>query len=73
MFDQLTIGLIKGIDVLINDLVRLILSTGESVNKHLESGYSICCWDDQSDKTILIDPAAMQQKVRECRDRLCLE
>jgi hypothetical protein len=68
MFDQSTIGLLKGIDVLINDLVRLILSTGESVNKHLENVYSIC-WDDQSDKTTLIDPG-MQQKVRECRDRL---
>jgi hypothetical protein len=70
MFDQSTLALIKGIDGLIKDLVRLIVSTGESVNKHLESVYSIC-WDDQqqSDKTTLVDPV-QQQKVRECRDRL---
>ena len=68
MFSESTVELLKAIDAMIKQLSSMITATAQIISKTMESVYSVC-WDDQSDKTALIDPA-MQQKVRECRDRL---
>jgi hypothetical protein len=68
MFDESTIELMKAIDAMIKQLTAMISATSQIIAKTMESVYSVC-WDDQSDKAAFIDPE-MQQKVRECRDKL---
>ena len=63
--------LMKGINALIKRLERLIESTASVVGKSLENVFSIC-WDDQSDKTTLIDPQ-MQKLIQDCRNALLPE
>ena len=68
MFDESGVELLKGIDGMVTRLVTLISESSQTISKHLEDVYSIC-WDDQSEKSRMIDPV-MKQKVRACRDGL---
>mmetsp|Transcript_8989 Transcript_8989/g.17921 ORF Transcript_8989/g.17921 Transcript_8989/m.17921 type:complete len:1419 (-) Transcript_8989:154-4410(-) len=71
MFDSAMDKLMKGIKALINRLERLLESTATIVGKSLENVFSIC-WDDNSDKTTLIDPQ-MQKLIQDCRNALLPE
>lgn len=71
MFDSATDKLMKGIHSLIKRLELLLEATADIVGKSLESVFSIC-WDDNSDKTTLIDPQ-MQKLIQDCRNALLPE
>lgn len=68
MFDESTTELLKAVHDMVKQLSSMIGATAQIIAKTMEGVYSVC-WDDQSDKAALMDPA-MQQKVRECRDKL---
>ena len=68
MFSESTKELLAAINDMITRLSSMIAASANVIAKSMESVYSVC-WDDQSDKAALMDPA-MQQKVRECRDKL---
>ena len=68
MFDESTTELLKAVHDMVKQLSSMIAATSQTIAKTMEGVYSVC-WDDQSDKAALLDPA-MQQKVRECRDKL---
>jgi hypothetical protein len=68
MFDESTAHLLDGIGNLIKQLANMVSSTLQVISTTLERVFRIC-WEDQADKSTLVDPV-MQQKVRECRDRL---
>lgn len=68
MFDESTAELVKAVYDMVTQLSNMIAATADVISKTMEGVYSVC-WDDQSDKAALMDPA-MQQKVRECRDKL---
>lgn len=68
MFDDAMFKLLDGISKVIKNLETMISATVVIISKTMENVFSIC-WDDQSDKASLMDPA-MQQKIRECRDAL---
>jgi hypothetical protein len=68
MFDESTTELLTAVHDMVKKLSSMIAATSQTIAKTMEGVYSVC-WDDQSDKAALLDPA-MQQKVRECRDKL---
>jgi hypothetical protein len=71
MFDESMRNVLSSISDLINRLSSLISATSSIISKSLETVFSIC-WDSQSDKSTLMDPA-VQQKIRDCRDALLPE
>jgi hypothetical protein len=71
MFDSAMDKLMKGIQALIKRLELLLEATSDIVGKSLENVFSIC-WDDNSDKTNLIDPQ-MQKLIQDCRNALLPE
>lgn len=68
MFDESTNQLCSEISKMIDRLSTMVNQVTVTIRNCLEGVYSIC-WNDQSDKSALVDPA-MQTKIRECRDNL---
>jgi hypothetical protein len=69
MFSDSTVELLKKVSHLIEQLTSMIADMVKVISRTLESVYSVC-WDDQSDKAVLMDPV-LQEKVRACRNK-CL-
>ena len=68
LFSETTHNLMQAIDNMVLKLSHMILCTALGIRQSLTTVYSVC-WEDHADKSTFVD-VQLQQKMRECRDKL---